>query len=332
MPWKCLLNWEAKESHKEDTMKSLINFIKGFDMTRKTAKMVLFLYIINLLFSMLLAVPLYHSLKNHIGHSDAGGSLENGFDYLWWEEYRDQSQGLEKTFTPSIMGKGALLENLESLIQMKFLTYPPSLILFGFLYVLLHTFLSGGIVYTFAKEPLEFSFKRFFKGAGKFSPYFFGIMTVSLGIFLLVIVSLARWFGSIVSACAKNSVSEITPFILGLVFSLITWAVLLFSHMILDYARIKTVSEGRKNIMKAIASSIIFVFKNPGTTLGLYYLIFVVNIFLSIIYIILQNLIPQVSLWGIAGLFLVQQSFIFTLIWTRCWLYSSQFKLLRYLQ
>ncbi len=313
-------------------MKSLINFIKGFNMTRRTTKMVLFLYIINLLFSLLLAVPLYHSLKNHIGNSDVGDNLENGFDYLWWEEYRDQSQGLEKTFTPSIMGKGALLENLESLIQMKFLTYPSSLILFGFLYILLHTFLSGGIVYTFFKEPPEFSFKRFFKGAGKYSPYFFGIMAVSVGILLLVMASLARWFGSIVSACAKNSVSEITPFILGLIFSLLIWTILLFFHMILDYARIKTVSEDRKNIIKAIASSVIFVFKNPGTTLGLYYLIFSVNIIISIIYIIIQSLIPQISLWGIAGAFIIQQSFIFALIWTRCWLYSSQLKLLRYLE
>jgi hypothetical protein len=313
-------------------MKSFINFIKGFDMTRRTTKMVLFLYIINLLFSMSLAVPLYHSLRNHIGNSDAGDTLEKGFDYLWWEEYRDQSKGLEKTFTPSIMGKGALLENLESLIQMKFFTYPSPLILFGLLYMLFHTFLSGGIVYTFFKKPLEFSFAKFFKGAGKFSPSFFGIMAVSVGMFLLVMVSLARWFSSIVSACAKNSVSEITPFFLGLVFSLLTWVVLLFFHMILDYARIKTVSEDKKNIIKAIASSIMFVFKNPGTTLGLYYLIFSVNILLSIIYIILLNLIPQISLWGITGAFIIQQSFIFALIWTRCWLYSSQLKLLRYLQ
>jgi len=313
-------------------MKSIINFIKGFDMTRRTIKMVLLLYIINLLFSMVLAVPLYHSLKNHIGNSDAGDNLESGYDYLWWEEYRDQSQGLERTFTPSIIGKGALLENLESLIQMNFLTYPSSLILFGFLYMLLHTFLSGGIVYTFFEEPLEFSLKRFFKGAGKFFPYFFGIMVVSVGMFLLVMVSLVRWFHSIVAACAENSVSEIPPFLLSLAFSLLTWALLLFFHMILDYTRIKTVSEDKKNIMKTITSSISFVFKNPGTTLGLYYLIFAVNIILSVIYIIFQHLIPQISLWGIAGAFLIQQVFIFSLIWTRSWLYSSQLKLMRYLQ
>lgn len=313
-------------------MKTLINLVKGFNMTRRTIKMVLFLYIINLLFSMILAVPMYHSLKNHIGYSGVGDNLEKGFDYLWWEEYRDQSQGLEKTFTPSIIGKGALLKNLESLIQMKFLNYPPSLLVFGLLYILLHTFLAGGMVFIFSQDPSEFTFKKFFLGAGKYFPYFLGIMIVSLAVFFLVLGFLNRWFGSIVASSAENSFSEIAPFILGIVFSLISLVIFLFFHMVFDYTRIKTVSEGRKNIFKSLLSSLSFVFKNPGTTLGLYYLLFAATLFLSIIYILLHNLIPQISFLGILTAFIIQQSFIFALIGIRCWLYASQLKLLEYLK
>jgi len=313
-------------------MKTFINLIKGFDNTRRTMKMILFLYVINLLFSMILAVPMYHSLKNHIGNSEVGDHLKKDFDYLWWEEYRDQSQGLEKTFTPSITGKGALLKNWESLLQIKFLNYPPSLFTFGFIYILFHTFLAGGIVAVFSKYPVGFTFKKFLQGAGMLFPYYFGLMVVSFGAFFLVLGSLTQWFGSIVSSVSSRAISEITPFFLGIVFSLISLVIFLFIHMIFDYARIKTVSEERKNIFKILMSSLIFVFKNPGTTLGLYYLMFAVTLLLSITYILIYNLIPQVSLLSVGVAFLVQQSFIFSLIWIRCWLYSSQIKLFHYLK
>ncbi|MFO7980056.1 MAG: hypothetical protein R6V00_04380 [Candidatus Aminicenantes bacterium] len=313
-------------------MKILINLITGLNMTRRTIKMVLLLYVLNLLFASLLAVPMFHSLKNHIGPSAVGDELEKGFDYLWWEEYRDQSQGFEKTFTPSIIGKGALLKNWESLIQMKFLNYPPSLLLFGFLYILLHTFLAGGIVFIFSQEPPKFTFKKFFHGAGKYFPYFLGIMIVSFTVFFFILGSLTRWFGSIVASSAETSVSEITPFILGIIFSLVSLVIFLFCHIVFDYARIKTVSEQRKNIFKSLLSSLNFVVKNLGATLGLYYLLFAVTILLSIIYISIHSLIPQVSLWSVGIVFIIQQSFIFALIGIRCWLYSSQLKLFQYLK
>jgi len=215
---------------------------------------------------------------------------------------------------------------------MKFLNYPPSLLVFGLLYILLHTFLAGGIVHIFSQDPTEFRFNNFFHGAGKFFSYFFGFMIVSFAVFFFVLGSLTKWFGSIVEASAKNSVSEITPFILGIIFGLVSLVIFLFFHMVFDYARIKTVSEGRKNIFKSLLSSLNFVVKNLGTTLGLYYLIFAVTILLSIIYIFLHNLIPQVSLWSVGVAFIIQQTFIFALIGIRCWLYSSQLKLFQYLK
>lgn len=313
-------------------MKAFINLIKGLNMTRSTIKMVIFLYVINLLFSASIAVPMVHSIKNHIGHSEVGDDLEESFDYLWWEEYRDQSQGLEKTFTPSIIGKGALLKNWESLMQMKFLNYPPSLLAFGFFYILLHTFLAGGIVFVFSQDPVEFTFKKFFQGGGKYFLSFLGIMMASFALFFLVLGPLAHWFDSLVESSAKTSVSEITPFILGIIFSVLFLVIFLFFHMIFDYTRIKTVSEERKNILKSLLSSLNFVLKNPGSTFGLYYLLFIITILLSIIYVLIHDLIPQRSFLNVGIVFIIQQTFILALIGIRCWLYSSQLKLLEYLK
>jgi len=132
-------------------MKVMLNFFKGFKNTGKLTRMVILLLVINLAFSMILAVPMYHSLKDSFGNSLAGERMSEGFDYLWWEEYRDEAQGLEQTFTPSIIGKGAILNNLEGLIQLRVFDLPPIILIFGLLYIILHTFLAGGILSLFRK-------------------------------------------------------------------------------------------------------------------------------------------------------------------------------------
>ena len=52
-----------------------MNFGKGFKITGKAMKLVLFLFLINLLFSLLLAIPMYNSLKDSLGQSEAGSRM-----------------------------------------------------------------------------------------------------------------------------------------------------------------------------------------------------------------------------------------------------------------
>ena len=116
----------------------------------------------------------------------AGDRMAEGYDYLWWEEYRDDSQGLEKTFTPAIIGKGAILNNLEGLIQMRVFDLPPVILIFGLFYIILHTFLAGGILSCFRKGGLTFTLKDFFQGAGLFF-FRFALLIILSWIFFLII-------------------------------------------------------------------------------------------------------------------------------------------------
>ena len=136
-------------------MKAILNIFKGFQNTGRLARMVILLLVINLTFSMILAVPMYHSLRDSFGNSLVGKRMAEGFDYLWWEEYRDDAQGLEKTFTPSIIGKGAILNNLEGLVQLRVLELPPGILIFGLIYIILHTFLAGASSLCSGKETLS---------------------------------------------------------------------------------------------------------------------------------------------------------------------------------
>ncbi len=313
-------------------MKVFINFFHGFKNTGKAGRMVVLLLVVNFVFSLVLAVPMYHSLQNSFGQSLVGERMADGFDYLWWEEFRDQAEGLEQTFTPSIIGKGAILNNLEGLIQLRVFDLPPVVLIFGFIYIILHTFLAGGILYIFQKQDRRFSLKNFFKGSGSYFFRFFLLMLLSWLFFLLIGQVVKGGLDSILNNVRETAFSEITPFYLGLAFAAVVLFLFLFIQMVFDYGRIKIVLEERRDVLTAAAGAFGFVFRHLSSTLGLFFLLFLVQVLFTLFYILIQGLIPQSSFPGIMAAFLFQQIFIFGLIWIRCWLYSSQMELYRYLK
>ncbi len=300
--------------------------------TGRVPKMVLFLFIINLFFSLLLVIPMYNSLKDSFGRSEAGSRMAKGFDYIWWEEFQDEAKGLETTFSPSVIGKGAILTNLESLIQMRFLSLPPILLVFGLFYIILHTFLAGGILTIFSQDAPGFTLKEFIQGAGSHFLRFFGLMLFSW-VFIIAIGSLLQdALISILSGISSNSLSEVTPFFIGLGINALIFILLLFIQMVFDYARIKVVLEESRNILKSTLEALAFVFKYPFSTLGLFYLIFLIQVAVTVIYILLKEIIPQSNFPWVLAAFIIQQLFIFAVIWIRCLLYSSQMQLYKYMK
>lgn len=313
-------------------MRVLINFVKGFKAAGKTKKMAFFLLIINLLFSLILAVPMYNSLQDSLGRRKAGESMAGGFDYLWWEEFRDKNKGLEQTFAPSIIGKGAVLNNLETLVEMRFFELPPPVLALGILYIVVHAFLAGGILFVFSQKQPRFTLKIFFEGAGFYFFRFLLLLLVSLFFYLTIGILGTRGFNAILNDVSKKAVSEVNPFYYGLLFSAITFLLLLFVQMVFDYARIKVVLEEKRNVLGATFSAFGFVIKHPISTVGLYSLIFIFHAGITIGYVALKELLPQTKPLEVAAAFLLQELFIFAIIWIRCWLYSSQLELYRYMK
>jgi len=311
-------------------MKALINALKGFKATKQTVAVVVLIFVLNLAFSVILAVPMYHSLKESFGDSLVGENMAEGFDMLWWEEYKDQSEGFEKTFVPSIIGKGAILNNLEGLVLMTFLRLPPAILILGLLYILLRTFLAAGILSTFHERVQKFSLKRFFGEAADFFFRFFVVTLLSLVFFFGLLVPINRWFQIIRNNVAQHTFSEITPFILGLFFSTLMLFLIFFLQMAFDYIRIQIVVEERTDVLTAVREGVRFILRHPGSTLALFYILVLINLGITIVYLILHSLVPQTSFVGVFVSFLIQQVFIFAIIFNRCWLYAGEIELYKY--
>ena len=76
-----------------------------------------------LLVTLLIALPLSLALRGmieaHLGRSLAADAAAAGVDYDWWQEFSAQATGLGTTFVPSILGFGAVLDNISGLLDNK---------------------------------------------------------------------------------------------------------------------------------------------------------------------------------------------------------------------
>ncbi len=313
-------------------MKVWFNLRKGFGTVKAAARLILLLYAANLAFSLVLAVPLHRSIAESVGRSDAGDRLAKGFDYVWWEEFRDKGHGLSRSFGPSIVGRGALLNNLEGLIEMRFVEWPAEVILALLIFLVIRTFLAGGTLDLYRQEAPRFSLRPYLEGAIRRFPVFLGLMALSWVFFGSIGFLLAPRLRGLVEGVSRRALTERPGFWLGLAAGAVVWALLLIIQMIFDYARIRSVLRERRNVFHTFLDGLGFAARHPASTLGLAALLFLGGAVLSVVYVVVREAVGQGSPGGVVLAFVLQQAFILGLIGLRCWAYAAQMHLARYFE
>ena len=97
-----------------------------------------------LLVSLPLSFALGGMIEEHLGRSLAADAAAAGTDYDWWQEFSAQATGLGTTFVPSIVGFGAVLDNLDSLLDNQRLAVTIAGATCAWLVI--WSFLSGGVI------------------------------------------------------------------------------------------------------------------------------------------------------------------------------------------
>ena len=120
---------------------------------------------VTLLVALPLSVALRGMLEAHLGRSLAAGAVASGTSYDWWQEFSAQASGLGATFVPSIIGFGAVLDNLSGLFD----NLPLASTITGVTaaWMVVWTFLSGGILDRLARaRPMRS--QAFFAACGTY--------------------------------------------------------------------------------------------------------------------------------------------------------------------
>jgi len=257
------------------------------------------LFGIQLIFAVILIIPIRSELNKMIGHSLIGEEVLQGSGANVFFEF--------------------LAHHSETVsIEIKLL------FIIGFIYLLTSIFLNGGIIGCFIKEDNEYSASLFFGSSGKYFSRFFRLFLLSIP-FLIIAFLLSKGISNFIKGISPDSEPlQVGAKVVGYIILLL---LIFFINMVFDYAKIRTVFQERRSMIMTTLRSMGFVLKNFGKTLRLYYLIAAVGLGFFIIYTIAGKLIPISTGIGILLLFLWQQLYALGRIWVRLLFLSSETRL-----
>ncbi|MCP9753974.1 hypothetical protein EGI26_02205 [Lacihabitans sp. CCS-44] len=230
---------------------------------------------------MLVARPFYVTFLNEANTSVAMDKLITDFDFMIFTDFFHQSQKAFKPFVPLVF-------------------------MLGLGYLLLNTFFAGGVLD--AADQEKNSMPRFLEASAKHFRRF-ALLLVFLFIFLMALVALAGMFFFIFAAIAEGGTEK--DYILWMIPPV--FILLYFVGFVLvmgDYARVMLFKSQTLTPYSAFWKAFSYIFKRP-TAIALFWVIIVLGVILSVVYLGVDSLIGMHSGLTIFAMFLVQQIFVF---------------------
>ena len=240
---------------------------------------------LTVLVSIPLALGLRERLEQHMGNSLAADAAASGVNYDWWQEFSDQATGLGATFKPTIIGFGAVLDNLSAFLDNE--RRPVAIVGAASLYVLLWIFLAGGIIDRFARDRATRA-HGFFAACGVFFFRFLRLAAVMWATYAVLFGLLHPWlFGDVFVRMTRNVTVERTAFLERVALYLVFGSLVAGCNLLFDYAKVRAVVEDRHSMIGAIRSAAGFVRRNAAAVVTLYVLDFALFLAVLAVYAVI---------------------------------------------
>jgi hypothetical protein len=276
---------------------------------------------LTLLVSLPMAVALRGMLAQHLGASLAADTAARGVNYDWMQEFSEQAAGLGVTFRPTILGFGAVLDNLSAFIDNT--ERPVVIVGAATVYIVLWIFVAGGIIDRYARDCPTRTV-GFFASSGVFFFRFLRLAAVQWIVYAVLFGSVhPLLFGRLYRDLVHEVTVERTAFAVRVALYLVFGALVAACAMVFDYAKVRAVVEDRRSMLGAIAGSIGFIGRNAAAAVSL----FLANFALFIAVIGLYALIAPGS--GGAGVsmwigFAIGQLYVIGRLWVKLVFWASE--------
>ena len=279
------------------------------------------LCLVTLLIALPLSLALRGLLEAHFGRSLAAAPAAAGASYQWWQEFAGQSSGLGATFAPSIIGFGAVLDNLDALLE----NAPMAATIAGATtaWLVVWSFLSGGVLDRLARDRRTRS-HGFFAAAGMHFWRFLRLGIVVWAVYGLLFGVVHAWlFADLYERMIRDLAVERTAAAIRFTLYAVFGAILVLFNVIFDYARIRIVVEDRRSAVGAVAAGARFVRRHFGRVAALYLLNGLAFAALVALYGLLSPGAPGsgAAMWGVL---LLGQAYIVGRHYLKLVFYASQ--------
>jgi hypothetical protein len=284
----------------------------------------------------LLAVPLAGRLTADLENRGAASTNLYGFDTSWHGAWRDGQSGSDRDFGPEILGAGFAFRNLELLLKGRL---PAGLFAFteegegpgvdtvilglGLVYLLLQTFLAGGLIGAFRADRGGFTMRGLLHGAGFYFGRLFRVALIALALAWLGF-RLNAPFARFADHMARESVAETTALAWALGRHLLLLLALLLLSLLSSYAKVILVTEERSSALLAWLSAAGFCLRRAPAVLGHYFVVVLLGFLAVALWSRLDGLWVTTGYWTQMGALFLMQSLVVTRIALRLGLLAGQ--------
>ena len=281
----------------------------GLSRALGSPRIVLCLWLLNLLVALPAAVAIGESIRESVGHSLADEGLRSGLDLGWYGEFYDGATELERTFRPSVVGVGALLDNLESWFSGEMFSGHRGIVALGLVWALLWTLLIGGVLEQVSRARAGLTFGTVLaKGAG----YFWRMLRLGVfsGVLYYWIYRFARKLFPWIEDATRDVTAERTVLVYNLLGAVLILLLFFLVRLSFDYAKIAVVRENRRSAVLAALRGVGFVLSNPRRTLGTGLVFVVLGLGLTLVYAGIAPGAGQSGWWSLLAAFFVGQALL----------------------
>jgi hypothetical protein len=278
-------------------------------------------WLLTLLVSLPLTLALRGLLEQHLGASLAADTAASGVNYDWMQEFGDQATGLGTTFTPTIIGLGAVLDNLSAFVD----NVHRPLIIVGAasVYVVLWIFISGGIIDRYARDRATRAY-GFFAASGVFFFRFLRlavVMAIAYG-FLFGYVH-PFLFDRLYPRMTRDLTVERTAFFVRVALYVVFGLALAACNLMFDYAKVRAVVEDRRSALGAIGAALRFVRRNLAAAVTLYLANFALFVLVVAIYAGMTLSVGGIG-WTMWIAFAIGQVYVVARLWVKLIFWASE--------
>ena len=214
------------------------------------------------------AAVMARTIARDLGQSLEADAAAEGINDEWLQEFSERQGGLASTLRPTILGFGAVLDNLGALADGA--PRPAPVVAIGAAYVGVWLFLAGGIIDRYARDRATHAY-GFFAACGVF---FFRFLRLAAGqaiVYGALFWLLHPWlFDRVYPRLVAAESTAGSAVAVRVAFYLVFGALAAAANLVFDYAKVRAVVEDRRSMAGALAQSLGFVRRNTAAAAALY--------------------------------------------------------------
>lgn len=289
-----------------------------------SARLLLLLWLAQLAIAVPAAVVLARSLDDAFGGSLAARGMSRGFDNDWYGELRVDAEGMETTFSPTVIGAAAPLANLDDWWSGRIVSdLEPSVVALGIAWAIVWTLLAGGVLDRLLRPEEAFGWTRFGAAAGRHALRLLALLALSAP-FYWAVYRLSRAGFAWLHDAVRDETREGAVMVKVAVGALLTVALLALVRTVFDFARIAAVRDQRSNPLTGLLVGLRSVATRPFRAAGVVVATALLGALLLAVYALVAPGAQGAGWTGVAWTLLVGQLFLVGRLYLRVALLGAE--------